>query len=175
MTTHLSTICRCTVYDGTGEPCAESLDLDTQLDDEPSTSERVTLRRIMSRDVVCARSDLRVGAVMALMIERHVGCIPVVDDQRRPIGMITKFDIVELLEAFVRGGIGAENIAARTADEIMLPIAITLGEGASIATAAAMMATEDLHHVLVVNARARLVGIVSTKDITNWLVENVKV
>jgi CBS domain-containing protein len=54
----------------------------------------------------------------------------------------------------------------------MMPLAMTLDEHATVAHAAAMMATEDMHHVIVVSDHAQLVGVVSTKDITNWLVEN---
>jgi len=171
---------RCTVYDGRGEPCAQAIDLDVSLEvtprRTPTIADRVPLRQIMSQDVVCARADLDIAAVVTLMVQNHVGCIPVVDDRRRPIGMITKFDIVEQLEAFMRSvGNGSPmpaDLAARTADELMMPLAMTLDEHATVAHAAAMMATEDMHHVIVVSDHAQLVGVVSTKDITNWLVEN---
>lgn len=179
-TNHHATLRRCTVYDGHGEPCAQSLDLETTIEPAarklPTIAGDIPLRQIMSHDVVCARPDLEVAAIVALMIQYHVGCIPVVDDQRRPIGMITKFDIVEQLDAFMRSvGNGSPmpaEIAARTADELMMPLAMTLDEDASIAHAAALMTSEDLHHVLVIGKKGRLVGIVSTKDITNWLAEN---
>lgn len=171
---------RCTVYDGRGDPCAESLDLESRAEPAPRRSptiaDQIPLSQIMSGDVICARADLEIGAVVGLMMNHHVGCIPVVDDMRRPIGMITKFDIVEQLDAFMRSvGNGSPmpaDLAARTADELMMPLAITLPENATVATAAAMMAAEDLHHVAITNARGKLVGVVSTKDITNWLVEN---
>src|SRR6188768_1394635 len=138
----------------------------------PST---VPLHQIMTADVVCARPELAIGAVVALMIEHRIGCIPVVDTRRRPIGMITKFDIVEQLDAFMRsvsnGSPMPADLAARTADEVMMPLAMTLGEHATIAHAAAMMTSEDLHHVVVVDARGQLVGVVSTKDVTSWIVD----
>jgi CBS domain-containing protein len=130
----------------------------------------------MSSDVVCARPTLEIAGVVSLMIRHHIGCLPVVDDRRHPIGMITKFDIVEQLDTFMRSaGTGSPtpaDLAARTADEVMMPLAMTLDEHASVARAAALMTTEDLHHVAVVNNRGLLVGVVSTKDIATWLVEN---
>ena len=171
---------RCSVYDGQGECCGQSLDLETRTErrprGEPTNADHVPLRQIMTPDVVCARPDLTIAAVVTLMIKHHIGCIPVVDDQRRPIGMITKFDIVEQLDAIIHsisnGSPLPADLAARTADELMMPLAMTLDENSTVAHAASMMASEDLHHVLVINARGRLVGIVSTKDITNWIVEN---
>ncbi len=175
-----ATIRRCTVFDGRGEPCSQSLDLESHGERKPlrvpTIADRVPLREIMSEDVVCARSDLEIAAVVSLMVQHHVGCIPVVDDRRRPIGMITKFDIVEQLDAFMHsvadGSPLPADLAARTADELMMPLAMTLDENATIAHAAAMMTSEDLHHVLVVSALGQLVGIVSTKDVTNWIVDN---
>ena len=128
-------------------------------------ADQVPLSQIMSRDVICARGDLEVPAIVELMVKHHVGCIPVVDDIRRPIGMITKLDIVQQLDASMR-------LVPRTAHEIMMPLAFTLQETGTVATAAALMTTEDMHHVAVTDVRGKLVGIVSTKDITNWLVEN---
>ena len=137
----------------------------TQQPNEPTIADRIPLSRIMSRDVVCARPDLDATAVVSLMVKHHIGCIPVVDQRRRPIGVITKFDLVEQVEE--RGG-----LRARTAEELMLPLAITLGEHATVAHAAAMMTCEDLHHVLVVGASGELVGVVSSKDVVDWLVGN---
>jgi CBS-domain-containing membrane protein len=171
---------RCTVYDAGGEPYAQALDLEPPPVPEPrrcpTIAVQVPLAQIMTKDVICARGDLEIGTVVGLMMRHHVGCVPVVDDARRPIGMITKYDIVDQLDAFMRsvsnGSPLPADLAARTADELMMPLAITLRDTASVATAAAMMSSEDLHHVLVTDDRGKLVGIVSTKDITNWLVEN---
>lgn len=171
---------RCSVYDGQGECCGQSLDLETRIERRqrgvPTIANQVPLRQIMTPDVVCARGDLAIAAVVGLMIQNHIGCVPVIDDRRRPIGMITKFDIVEQLDAFMRsvtdGSPMPSELAARTAEEVMMPLAMTLDESATVAHAASMMASEDLHHILVVNARGRLVGIVSTKDITDWIVDN---
>jgi CBS domain-containing protein len=141
-----------------------------------SGAEEVELRHVMCRDLVCARPDLDIQAVINLIVQNHFGCIPVVDEQRRPIGMITKFDIVEQVDAFLRSASNGSplpiDLAARTADEVMMPIALTLQETASVADAASMMTCEDMHHVLVVSPAGALVGVVSSKDIVTWLVRN---
>jgi CBS domain-containing protein len=133
----------------------------------------VSLRSIMSSELICVRQDLEIHRVVGLMIGRSVGCLPVVDQQRRPIGVITKFDLVEQLEAAMRASSAGcplpQDLPARTADEVMMPIALTLDEHATIAHAAAMMASEEIHHVLVVDGDGALVGVVSAKDIVHWL------
>ncbi|HVK86199.1 MAG TPA: CBS domain-containing protein [Kofleriaceae bacterium] len=127
----------------------------------------------MCRNLVCARPDLDIEAVIALMVDNHLGCIPVIDDQRRPIGVITKFDVVEQVHAFMRSEANGSplpiDLAARTAEEVMMPLALTLHEAASVADAAMMMTEEDLHHVLVVSTTGILLGVVSSKDIVTWV------
>jgi CBS domain-containing protein len=135
----------------------------------PTIADLLPARRIMSRDVICARDDLEVGALMDLMVRRHIGCVPIVDDRGRPIGMITKFDLVEQLLA-ARGQHGVP--AVTTAGQVMMPLALTLDEHATIAHAAAMMSIEDVHHVAIVAGSGALIGIVSTMDIVRWLAAN---
>ncbi len=135
-----------------------------------------TVRTIMANNLVCIRSDLEITSVLELMIERHVGCLPVVDERRRPIGMITKYDLVEQLEVAMRLARCdcplPTDLGVQTADDVMMPLALTLDENAGIANAASMMISEDIHHVLVVDHDRRLVGVVSAKDIVRWVVEH---
>ena len=134
---------------------------------------QVPLAAIMCKDLVCARANLAIETVIHLMVKNHLGCIPVVDDHRRPLGVITKFDIVEQVDAFLQSANDGcplpIDLVARTADEVMMPLALTLHAEATIADAAEMMMCEDLHHVLVVSAAGTLLGVVSSKDIVSWL------
>ena len=125
---------------------------------------QVPVTEIMTPHVVCASPDLGLGALLEVMIRDRLGCVPVVDDGGQPIGMVTKLDIVEHL------GAPSQRHAALVAD-VMMPLAITLDERATAADAAALMSGEDMHHVMIVSAR-RLVGIVSTMDITRWVARN---
>ncbi|HZO16307.1 MAG TPA: CBS domain-containing protein, partial [Polyangiaceae bacterium] len=178
MTTPSTTARSCTIYRRHGE--TESHPLPAAPEHGPivpaTAAAQVELRHVMSRELVCARPDLDIDAVVGLMVQNHLGCIPVVDTDRRPIGMITKFDIVEQLHACLsssgRGTPLPADLSPRSADEAMMPIALTLPETASLAHAASLMTCEDLHHVLVVSATGELVGVVSSKDIVTWLVRN---
>ncbi|HEU0035794.1 MAG TPA: CBS domain-containing protein [Kofleriaceae bacterium] len=139
-------------------------------------ADRVPLRDIMTPDVICVRPDLDIHNVVSLVVKHHLGCLPVVDERRRPIGMITKFDLVEQLEAAMESIANdsplPSDLSARNADEVMMPIALVLDENATIAHAASLMTSEDTHHVIVVRGAGELAGVVSTKDIVSWLVEN---
>lgn len=121
---------------------------------------------IMTSDVVCADARLDLRALVELMVREHLGCVPVVDGNGRPIGMVTKLDIVEQL------AVPSANPTPKVAD-VMMPLAITLGPEATVAHTAALMAMEEMHHVMIVE-RGRLIGIVSTMDVTRWLAEHAR-
>lgn len=124
-----------------------------------TVADTIPVTEIMAGDLVCARPDLSVEALTKLMLGHHIGCIPIVDDAGHPVGIVTKLDLVERRDAL-------------TAADVMMPLAITLNQHATIAHAAAVMGMEDFHHVMVVGADHTLIGVVSTMDIARWLARN---
>ncbi len=153
---------RCRIYTGAGELHATRSRPYTPaaVPRAATIADRISVSAIMTRDVVCARPELSIGALEDLLIANHIGCIPIVDERGRPKGIVTKLDLVERDES------------ALTAAEVMMPLAITLNTHATIAQAAAMMAVEDFHHLMVVGADRVLVGVLSTIDIVRWLARN---
>lgn len=136
----------------------------------PTIADMVPLTEIMSRDMTCVRRDVTADRVAELMVFNHIGCLPVVEEPGRPIGMITKLDLVERL--VTRDGARADGLAMQCAGTLMMPMSIALKEHATIAHAAALMASEDIHHLCVVDEEGRLIGVVSTMDIVRWLARN---
>jgi CBS domain-containing protein len=125
-----------------------------------TVADSIPVTEIMARDVVCARPDLAIQALTRLLVQHHIGCVPIVDDAGRPIGIVTKLDLVDT------------QLSAMTAGEVMMPLAITLNDHATIAHAAAVMGLEDFHHVMVVGPDHTLIGVVSSMDIARWLARN---
>lgn len=148
--------------------CTEA---DRELVKVPTIADVVPLTQIMSRDIKCARRDLDALEVARLMLRDHIGCMPVVDEIGRPAGMITKLDLVEHLVA-IDDDRPPPGIGARSAEQVMMPLAIVLDEHATVAHAAALMANEDIHHMFVVDEDGCLIGVVSTMDIVRWLARN---
>ena len=170
----------CIVYGRHGDAVVHSFAVVEPRDriDPDRPAAETPIATIMNRSILCVRPDVDLASIVRLMIEHHVGCIPVIDERRRPVGVITKWDFVEQLDAAMQStGTGSPlpiDLTPRVADEIMMPLALTLGESASVAQAAEMMTSEDTHHVLVVAADGTLVGIVSSKDIATWLVTSAR-
>jgi CBS domain-containing protein len=172
-----SQVDRCTVYRGHGDRAVVTNDAPPETPAcSPPIADRAPIRTVMTRDLVCARPDLDVAHLLSLVVGERVGCLPVVDERRRPIGIVTKYDLVEQLEAMLRAAADGVplpgDLAALTVDDLMMPIAITIDEHATVAHAAAVMKSESTHHVLVVDAAGTLVGVVSAHDIVRWVVDH---
>lgn len=133
-----------------------------------TSADCVPVTEIMTRNVVCARQRLPVKTIVRLMIRNHISCVPVIDERGRPRGMVTKSDLIEMLE-----DVDARfEIETRTAEEVMMPLAITLDDKATVAHAASMMAIEGFHHVMIVAQSGVLIGVVSSQDVVRWIVQH---
>lgn len=117
--------------------------------------------QVMSRKVVCARAEMDASEARRRMLERGVGGMPVVDAWGRPVGMLSKSDLVEheVTTAPGRASVG----------DIMMPLCFSLPPDAPIAQAAALMAYEGIHRVVVIDRSGHLVGMISALDVARWM------
>ena len=125
------------------------------------TASATCVGRIMTTDVVCATADLGLDVLVSLMMEQRLGCVPVIDARRHPIGVVTKLDLVE--HAVI-------DDHCATVDDVMMPLALTVRDTCTIADAAKLMLVEDIHHVIVVTGDGEIAGVVSSRDLVRWLV-----
>jgi CBS domain-containing protein len=127
----------------------------------------------MSAPVITVRPDARVKEVAALLIEREIGAVPVVDESHALIGIVSEADLVRLEEIpdprlqitdlphFVA-------VAPRTAAEVMTSDVIALSDSTGVAEVARVMVERAVKHVPIVSA-GRLVGIVARRDVLRVL------
>ncbi len=59
--------------------------------------ERMLAMDIMRADVITARPDMPIGDAARLMAEKGIGALPVLDDERQLIGIITRRDILRAI------------------------------------------------------------------------------
>jgi CBS domain-containing protein len=129
---------------------------------------------LMTREVRTVGPDASLKDVAALLAEHRIGGVPVVDEARRPLGVITKADIVmkELADPPVKRGLfgrkkddGTEaKAAARTAGEAMTAPAVTISPAMPVTSAAAWMVESGINRLPVVQREA-LVGIITRHDL----------
>jgi CBS domain-containing protein len=124
----------------------------------PSESDLTPLSAVMSGGAICVSPDLPVKELIELLVDRGFSGAPVVDSAGKPIGVVSRSDLLDdHRHALVR--------------DIMMPIAFTLPENASLSHAAALMAYENVHRIPVIGVDGSVVGIVTSMDITRWVAE----
>lgn len=156
----------------------------TKTQPRPATAGRTAVSKIMSRDVVTVTSGTSLDMVVELMLQRGLSRVPVVDEKYRPLGIISKTDVVE--DAHDRGD-DSEEIPVRAAtekdlsrgyhvhpegtiaDEVMSRTLMTVPETASVSRVAELMVSRHVHGLPVVAKDGELVGFVSTMDVLAWL------
>jgi len=66
-----------------------------------NNADRETLHRrvhmVMVRGLVTVTRETAVGEAAHLMLQHHIGCLPVVDDGNHLVGMVTTSDLLNLL------------------------------------------------------------------------------
>ena len=135
------------------------------------------VRDVMTAEVACVTPELSLEALTALFVEGNISGAPVVNENGRPIGMVSKTDLVE--ERHLDGETRFEVIETdprRITEQsrccvrdIMMPLAFVLRETDSVQQAAALMATENIHHVPIVGDDGTVVGILSAFDLARWI------
>jgi predicted transcriptional regulator len=121
----------------------------------------VPVSEIMTKDVIAVRPELGMEALEELFLANGISGAPVIDDDGRPIGVVSKTDLL----ACMKTPSGGE----KKVRDVMMQTAFCLVEHESIAKAAGLMAFEGVHRVPVVGARGMVTGLISPLDIMRWL------
>lgn len=147
----------------------------------------LTVADVMSRAVARVGPDAPVGEVVTLLIDRALRALPVVDADRRVVGIITDGDLLTRgatalpvrLQQLLPLSERAAQVAAlaqqpRRAADVMTAGPITLPATTPLAEAAATMARHDLKRLPAVDADGRLVGMVSRSDLLKTVAEGLR-
>jgi CBS domain-containing protein len=155
-------------------------------------ADRTPVSAVMTARVLAVRPDISLDALADLLLDRGIGGAPVVDDEGRPVGVVSKTDLVrgrlvsgDTGEAVAPGwhpsrghfrieterGFHVEALPGALVADVMTPTAFTLSEDAPLAQAAALMAFEGVHRVPVVSHDGRVAGIVTTLDVLRWMAQ----
>jgi len=124
----------------------------------------VRVAELMQVDVRTIAEDAPVAEAIVLLADGHISALPVVNDQRQLVGIVSTTDVLAA-EAESDSGKALNRVATHTrVGEIMSRNPKTIGPEADIKLAAQEMLYLDVHRLLVVD-RGELVGIVSQSDI----------
>lgn len=134
----------------------------------------------MKRDVVSIRADATIREAAQVFVKRHIGMLPVIDKDGKPIGVVWLQDMLTLeLPDFVNFVADVDFVQDFGAVETTRPSAAALAkpvknlmkppysvpQDCGLLRAYALMLQEELHDLLIVSAEGELVGIASRVDI----------
>lgn len=135
---------------------------------------------IMSRDVVAVGPHAPLKEALELLRRNRVKALPVTDETRRVLGVVTQTDLLDKSDwgpAGPRLGLGRRLRLTLTraraphgaVEDIMTAPALTARPDTPVSDVVAAMARAGLHHLPVVDGDGRLVGVVSQTDIVSAL------
>ena len=138
------------------------------------------ISQYMKRNVVSIPATASVREAAAIFVKKHIGLLPVVDDNNKPIGVVGMRDLLSLeLPDFVSfivdvdfvhdfGAVETTRPSAQVLDasiQSLIKPAITVDEESGLLRAYALMLQHELHDILVVSKAGKLTGIASRVDI----------
>lgn len=139
----------------------------------------MNVRSIMSHHVVCAPSDSTLRGLWKLLFAKHVNAIPVIDKQKKLVGIITKEDLLKILypdyQEFLIDLTGVadfealenkvRDIGSKKAHEIMSKRVVFVREETPVMRALSRMIVRRLNQLPVVDRANRVCGMVTKGDI----------
>lgn len=126
--------------------------------------------------VITVSPETTLKQVAELMVEHEISGLPVVDGERRVLGVVSEADVV----AGETGGAGRQGVLARarafarqtaavemarTAGEAMTSPAVTIEPDRTVVQAAHVIAERGVNRLPVVDEDERLIGIITRADI----------
>ena len=135
----------------------------------------ITCAAIMSRDVIAVAPDAPLAEALGLLRRHRIKALPVTDEGARVLGIVTQTDLLDKAawdRAGPRLGLGRRLLLTvergraphGCAADIMSAVQ-PVGPDTPVAALVSRMSEAALHHLPVVDADGRLVGIVSQTDL----------
>jgi len=140
----------------------------------------MTVTSCMKKHVVSVLMTATIREAAAIIVDKHIGLLPVVDKNNKPVGVIGIRDLLTLeLPDFVSfvadvdfvhdfGAVETTRPSARTLGKsvktLMKP-AISVDEDCGLLRAYALMLQHNLHDMLVVSKDGKLIGVASRVDV----------
>jgi CBS domain-containing membrane protein len=139
---------------------------------------------IMSKDAITLEYGTELSQAWHLMRRHQVHALPVLNNARRVIGIVSQTDFLkhselddyktmaEKLRHFISRALPAQTDKAEVVGQIMTHHVKTANDTTPIVELVPIMANSGLHHIPVVNADSRFVGIVTQSDLVAALYES---
>ncbi len=154
------------------DPVQEDLDrfeeeIDHVYPELPDVAFETPVSELQMRNVgLMVKPDTTIAQVVEAMIANRVGCLPVVDEEKRIVGIITERDL--LLKAAPEIDASAEKLVS----EIMVKNPTTANCDDTIGTAIRRMYDGHYRHLPIVDDEQRALAVVSVRNIMEFVVDH---
>jgi CBS domain-containing protein len=139
-------------------------------------AEQTPISEVMRPHPHCVTKPQLVKELVSLFVDQGIGAAPVVDANGKPIGLVSKTDVVREMkeghranrpesDPHVQPWWDEDRLSQLTVGEIMTPTLYTFSPSTTVADATAAMAFEGMHHLPVVEDSGKLVGMLSALGI----------
>ena len=108
----------------------------------------------MNPKLVYLREGDRAEVALKPMLDFGISAVPVLDEGHRPVGVVSLRDLASQPKG-----------AARPTDQVL-----TIAADATLASAARELAHANVHHLIVIDAEGRAVGMISALDVIRGLI-----
>lgn len=115
---------------------------------------------------ICVNSDAPISDAIAMMRDKHIGCVCVVEDNHL-VGILTERDILKKIVG------GKLDINATRVANVMTASPEYLFEDDQLAFALNRMHVGGFRHIPLINLKGQPTGLISVRDIIRHLVNNV--
>ncbi|MBC7332989.1 MAG: CBS domain-containing protein [Actinobacteria bacterium] len=143
-----------------------------------------TAKHIMTKKVITIGKDATVKELSELLIKNKISGVPVVDDNKKVIGMITEADIIKKESslpyplsfgfAFIRDLSSltktTEEFLKTPVEEVMTRNVKVVNEDTPLSKIVNIMINNNINRVPVVDKNNRLVGIITRADIIRSMI-----
>ncbi len=129
------------------------------------------VRELMHEGVVTCELEATVDQIAALLLDRKIHAVVVVDGMRNAVGVVSQTDLV-----LARQGRDPGVFRSMRARDIMTPDLVACEPGTSITEAVTMMTTRRIHRLVVLDVtggKQEPVGVVSMTDIVRSMMGGV--
>ena len=148
----------------------------------------IAVQSVMQRHPVAIHEAETVQEAVDKMTEHHIAALPVVDDGGYLKGLVTISDLLRLVQDaertlesdlaiyddglivadMIRQCLGTDQVA-----DVMSGMPITVSQDESLKQVAKLMIEHQVHHILVVGADRKLLGLVSSIDFVRLTADSV--
>ncbi len=145
------------------------------------------IKDIMTKDVITVTLDDNVEKCASLLIKHNLSGLPVLDDSGKLVGIVTEGDLIRRASRIkgpavleVLGGMiyldspkkfmdELKSAMGQKAKDIMTEKVVTIEPDQTIEEGATLLVEKNVKRLPVINKKGELVGIVSRRDIMNYL------